>query len=78
VATAALVQSAAPVQESDTPTIEASEPITGAIPLPRHKPNGPHLSVALNARNVPLPRPRPVTEEPSAPDLPAFDRHAVD
>jgi hypothetical protein len=75
----AQVAAAAPTQEADTTAaIGTSEPISGPIPLPRHKPNGPHVSAALSARTVPLPRPRPVTEETKAPDLPAVDRHTID
>jgi hypothetical protein len=70
------VAAAAPTQETDiTAAIETSEPITGTVPLPRHKP---HVSVALIARAVPLPRPRPIIEETTAPDLPAVDRHTAD
>jgi hypothetical protein len=70
------VAAAAPIQEVDTTaTIETSEPISGPVPLPRHKP---HVSAALTASTVPLPRPRPTTEETTAPDLPAFDRHTAD
>jgi hypothetical protein len=61
----------APVAVADTAEFEASEPITGPIPLPRPKR---HVVVASSA--VPLPRPKPTEAQPE-PDLPQFDRHSI-
>jgi hypothetical protein len=53
--------------------IEAAEPITGPVPLPRAKPHG---RVAAVAGPIPLPRPRPAEAAPE-PDLPEIDRHSI-
>jgi hypothetical protein len=64
---------AAPVT-AENDALEPSEPITGAIPLPKKKP---HTRVALFTGAVPLPRPRPADAFPP-PDLPAVDRHTIE
>jgi type IV secretory pathway VirB10-like protein len=72
-AMAAAAPIAAP--EPSVAALDASEPIKGPVPLPRHKP---HISIASIAGPVPLPRPRPAIEDTSVPDLPAYDRHAIE
>jgi hypothetical protein len=59
----------------DPPAVEASEPLKGPVPLPRHKP---HVAVAMITGTVPLPRPRPVTDEATPVDQPAYDRHIAE
>ncbi len=63
------------IMVAETSAIEPSEPIAGAIPLPRTKPQ---VRVALVTAAVPLPRPRPTDAESPPLDLPSLDRHAVD
>jgi hypothetical protein len=58
---------------ADNKPHELSEPIAGPIPVPRKKP---HITVALLTGHIPLPRPKPTDALPP-PDLPEFDRHAV-
>jgi hypothetical protein len=73
---------------SDPPAADVAEegtPITGRIPLPRHRPR---ISMALVSGPVPVPRPRPtdVAADPALPPqqqpqqrfIPTFDRHAVE
>jgi hypothetical protein len=65
-----------PSGNEQTAMLEPATPIAGPIPIPHPKP---HFSVATITGPVPLPRPRPAENPPSdVPDLPAFDRHAVD
>ena len=71
-------QNAAPAETgavtAENDALEPSEPIAGPVPLPKKKP---HARVALFTGAVPLPRPRPADSFPP-PDLPAFDRHAIE
>jgi hypothetical protein len=68
---------APPVKAAEPPppveNHEAAAPAVAPVPLPRTKP---HHPVAFASRAIPLPRPKPAEEAPE-PDLPAFDRHAI-
>ncbi|MGB7098187.1 MAG: hypothetical protein WBD95_05375, partial [Xanthobacteraceae bacterium] len=59
-------EQAAAAVEPPADTVGAGQPLTGPIPLPRHRPSKLAM-VQITAANVPMPRPRPVIEATSLP-----------
>jgi hypothetical protein len=72
---------APPVVADTTPdvpsaVVEGGVPISGPVPLPRHRPR---VSLAVVTGVVPMPPPRPAEAAPIPPPyIPTFDRHAVE